>query len=69
MVGTILEQLAVMFAIIGIGFLLRGKQIVSDRFQKDLSEFVVRLALPCSIIESGMIATDHSSLSSVTWAL
>mgnify|MGYP000021332660 CR=1 FL=1 len=67
MLVSVLSQLAVMFLMIGAGYLVRRVNIVSEKCQSDLAEVVLWIALPCSIVESGVLETASNSTSSILW--
>lgn len=67
MLGSVLSQLAVMFLMIGAGYWSRRKGLVSERCQSDLSELVLWIALPCSIIESGVLEAGTGPASAILW--
>ena len=67
MLQSVLSQLAAMFMMVGTGYLVAKKGIVSERFQSDLAELVLWVALPCSIVESGTLDSGPDALNSILW--
>ena len=51
-----------MFLLMGVGFFLRKKQIVTSEGRKVLTDLIVDVILPCNIITSFQIAFDWSVL-------
>ena len=67
MLLSVLSQLAVLFLMVAAGYGIARAKIVSDRFQSDLAELVLWIALPCSIVESGILEAGANGVTSVAW--
>lgn len=52
MFSTIFSQVAMLLILILAGYILRKKNLVSEKFQNDLAEVVLWFVLPCSVIAS-----------------
>ena len=59
MLSAVFSQLGIMLLMVGTGYLLQRRGVVSDRFQSDLSALILWVALPCSIVESGLLDMEQ----------
>lgn len=50
--ATLAQQVVVMFVLMGIGFLLRRKEILGKQAAEDLGKLLVKLVLPAVIVQS-----------------
>ncbi len=57
---VLVQQMAVLFIIMGIGFLCGKKGFITDELAKGLSWIVVNVATPCMILAAGM--NDESTI-------
>ncbi len=63
-----LEQVAIMFIMIALGFLLVKTKLVDPSSKKSLSNILVYLVVPCMIINSFMSTYDETILNNLLWS-
>ena len=65
MLSIILNLMGKTVLLIALGYYLRRKEIISERFQKDIKDFLLNVVLPASILLSGNSPTDHRYLTNI----
>ena len=66
---SILNQLIIIFLMIGAGFIARKTNIIDTSAQKSLSDIVLWILLPCAILDSANVKMTAGSLTNILYVI